>query len=116
MLPAPWYFKVIESWGRVHLYVVMGFAASSLSVLGFLLMRALVVGQILSSSTAALLVGLVGTIAFLLLSLSATALIMLLIDLARNMRLLIQQHERAHAGPTIHVRNQSRTGLSQPVV
>lgn len=36
-LPIPWYYRIIESWGRVHFYVVIGFAASSLAVLGFLL-------------------------------------------------------------------------------
>ncbi len=38
-LPVPWYYRFIESWGRVHFYVVIGFATSSLAVLGFLLVR-----------------------------------------------------------------------------
>jgi hypothetical protein len=114
LLAVPWYFKFIESWGRLHFYVAVGFAASSLSVLGFLLIRALVAGQILSSSITALIVGCVATIAFLLLSLSATVLIILLVDLARNVRLLIQQNDRNPAG-TIDTKNSSRTSLSQPV-
>ena len=53
-VPVPWYFNVIDSWGRLHLYVATGFAASSLLVLGFLLVRALVAGYIVSSSVIAL--------------------------------------------------------------
>ena len=113
LLAVPWYFRFIESWGRVHVFVAVGFAAASLSVLGFLLIRALVAGHTLNSSITALIVGCVGTIAFLLLSLSATVLIMLLIDLARNVRLLIQQTD-LHSGP-IDSRNQTPTSLSQPV-
>jgi hypothetical protein len=110
----PWYYKFIESWGRVHFYVVVGFAASALALLGFLLTRELIAGQVLSSSLTALIVGLVGTVAFLLLSLSATVLIALLIDLARNLRLLILQNDRPPM-PTVDVRNRNGTGLSQPV-
>jgi hypothetical protein len=112
-LPVPWYYKYIESWGRVHFFVAVGFAASSLSVLGFLLVSALVRGHIVSSSITALIVGCVATIAFLLLSLSATVLIILVVDLARNMRLLIQQTDR-NPVPTTDTKNQSRTSLSQP--
>jgi hypothetical protein len=97
-LPMPWVYNVIDSWGRLHFFLALGFAAASLLVLGFLLVWSLIVGQILSSSIAALIVGCVGTIAFLLLSISATALIFLLIDLARNVHRLIHQ-----AGPTVRV-------------
>ena len=82
LLPVPWYFNFIDSWGRLHFYVATGFAAASLSVLGFLLVRALVAGEITSSSVTALIIGCVGTVAFLLISLSATALTVLLVDLA----------------------------------
>jgi len=98
-LPSPWYYKFIDSWGRFQFFTAIGFAAASLSVLGFLLARTIVGGQILSSSTTALILGCVGTIAFLLLSLSATALIVLLVDLARNVRRLIEQAERNPATP-----------------
>ena len=57
MIPVPWYFNVIASWGRLHFYLATGFGAASLAVLGFLLVRALVSGAILSSSVTALLVG-----------------------------------------------------------
>ncbi len=113
-LPIPWYYKVIESWGRVHFYVVLGFAASSLAVLGFLLISALVAGHVLSSSITALIIGCVGTVAFLLLSLSATVLIILVIDLGRSMRVLIQQNG-ANPGRAIDTKTHGRTGFSQPV-
>ena len=98
----------------MHFYVVLGFAASSLAVLGFLLVTPLVAGQTLSSSITALIIGCVGTIAFLLLSLSATVLIILVIDLGRSVRVLIQQTDRSPARP-IETKNQVRTSLSQPV-
>jgi hypothetical protein len=114
VLPVPWYFNFIDSWGRVLFYLATGFAAASLGVLGFLLVRALVAGHTMSSSVTALIIGCVGTIAFLLISLSATALTVLLVDLARNVRMLIQQADRNSIGP-INAKNQDRTRLSQPV-
>jgi hypothetical protein len=112
--PIPWYYRVIESWGRVHFYVVLGFAASSLAVLGFLLISALVAGHALSSSITALIIGCVGTVAFLLLSLSATVLIILVIDLGRSVRVLIQQ-TGGNATRAIDTKTHARTGFSQPV-
>ena len=114
LLAAPWYNKFIESWGQVHLYVAVGFAAFSLLVLGVLLISALVAGRMVSSSITALIVGCVATVAFLLLSISATVLFSLLVDLARNVRVLIQQSERGPARP-IGDKNQTRGGVSQPV-
>ncbi len=113
-VPVPWFFNFIDSWGRLHFFVALGFAASSLSVLGYFLVRALVSGEILSSSIAALIVGCVGTIAFLLLSLSATALIFLLIDLARNVRHLMQRADRTLGVPT-DPNTQNRGTLSHPI-
>jgi hypothetical protein len=114
VLPVPWYFNFIDSWGRLHFYVASGFAAASLAVLIYLLVRALVAGETLSSSATVLIIGCVGIIAFLLISLSATALTVLLVDLVRNVRMLIQQADRnsvGHITPT----NQDRTRFSQPV-
>lgn len=112
--PMPWYFNVIGSWGRFHFYTAIGFATSSLAVLGFLLFRALVAGSIVSSSITALIIGCVGTIAFFLLTLSASVLTALLFDLARNVRTLIQQGERSGSGQIV-VKNQDHTRLSHPV-
>ena len=114
LLPMPWYFNVIGSWGRLHFYVAIGFATSSLAVLGFLLFRALVAGSIVSSSITALIIGCVGTIAFFMLTLSASVLTALLFDLARNVRTLIQQGERSGSGQIV-VKNQDHTRLSHPV-
>jgi hypothetical protein len=114
-LPGPWYFKFIDAWGRFQFFTALGFAAASLSVLGFLLVRAVVGGHILSSSITALILGCVGTIAFLMLSLSATVLIVLLVDLARNVRQLIQHAERNPDKPGARsARNQPK--FSHPVV
>ncbi len=114
LLPNAWYYQFIDSWGRFQFFTALGFAAASLSVLGYLLARAIVSGEILSSSTTALILGCVGTIAFLLLSLSATALIVLLVDLAKNVRQLIQQTEQSSATPGDRS-GRSRPRLSQPV-
>jgi len=95
VLPAiPWYDQFIESWSRYHFFVALGFGTSSLGVLGFFLVRALVSGQIINASITALIVGCVGTVAFLLLSVSATALILVLVDLGRNVRRLIVSSNR----------------------
>jgi hypothetical protein len=112
--PRPWYFKFLESWGRFQLLTALGFTAASLSVLGFLLLRALAGGQILSASITALVLGCVGTIAFLLLSLSATALTVLLVDLVRNVRQLVQHAERSAAVPQ-EPPARKRQKLSHPV-
>ncbi len=114
LLPAPWYNKFIESWGQVHFFFAVGFAAFSLLILGVLLITTLVAGRTVSSSITALIVGFVATVAFLLLSISATMLFSLLVDLARNVRVLIQQSERGPGRP-IDAKNQTRAGISQPV-
>jgi hypothetical protein len=113
-LADPWYYNVIDSWGRLHFYVALGFGASSLAVLGYFLVSAIVGGHTLNSSITALIVGCVGTIAFLLLSLSATALVILLVDLARNVRALIQRADRNLSG-AIDAEDHNRTRLSHPV-
>jgi hypothetical protein len=82
----PWYYNYIDSWGRFHFIAALGFAAASLSVLGFLLVRALVAGEVMHTSITALIVGCLGTIAFLLLSMTAAALVVLLADLGKTIR------------------------------
>jgi hypothetical protein len=114
LFPVPWYFNFIDSWGRLLFYAATGFAVASLAVLGFLLVRALVSGDFMSSSVIALIIGCVGTIAFLWISLSATALTVLLVDLSRTVRMLIQQSDRQAVGQT-PAQNQDRTRFSQPV-
>ena len=94
VLPNPWYYNFIDAWSRFHFFVALGFGTSSLAVLGFFLVRALTGGEIISSSITALIVGCVGTVAFLLLSVSATALIVLLVDLGRNLRRLTVSSNR----------------------
>jgi hypothetical protein len=80
--------RFIGFWGRYHLFVALGFVVASFAVIGFFLVRAMV-GQTVSFSTTAVVIGCVVTVALLLLSLSATALCFLLLDLGRNIRQLI---------------------------
>ncbi len=81
----------IGAWGRYHLYVALGFGGVSLGVIGYFLVRPLVGGAAVSSSTTALILGCIGTIAFLLLSVAATTLNYLLLDLGNNVRQLMRQ-------------------------
>jgi hypothetical protein len=94
LLRDPWYYRGIDSWSRFHGFVALGFGTLSLVGLGFLLVRALTGRPILDSSFSALVVGLIGTIAFVFLSLTTTVLSLLLVDLARNLRRLKDQAER----------------------
>jgi hypothetical protein len=82
----PWYYIYIQSWARFHFLAALGFTATSLLLLGYLLVRSLAGGPIIHPSITALLVGCVGTIAFLLLSLSMAAVVALLADLGRSVR------------------------------
>jgi len=94
LLPFPWHYNFIDSWSRFHFFVALGFGTSSLAMLGFFLVRALVGGQIINSSITTLMVGCIVTVAFVLLSVSATALIVLLVDLGRNLRRLTAHSNR----------------------
>jgi len=91
---SPWYDQSIESWNRYHFFVALGFGPSSLAVLGFFLVSALVRGHSIDSSITALIVGCLGMVAFLLLSVSAAALIVLLVDLGRTLRRLVDRSNR----------------------
>jgi len=86
--PDPQFYNLIDSWSRICFLGVLGLGALSLVVIGVLLVRAVLGGQDINSSTTALILGFVGTIAFLLISFTTTALNLLLVDLARNTRRL----------------------------
>jgi hypothetical protein len=86
--PAPWYYDYISSWGRYHVITALGFATISLFVLAGMLLSSLVGGPIIDISSIALIVGCVGTIAFLLLTLPLAALVALLADLGKSLRQL----------------------------
>ncbi len=94
-LGVPWYYHYIVSWGRIHFFAALGFAACSLSILGYFLIRAVVAGHVIHTSITALIVGCVGTIAFLLLSISVAALVALLVDLGKNMHHMSLRAERS---------------------
>jgi hypothetical protein len=93
---SPWYDGFIDTLSRIQLWIAVGFGTSSLAVLGFLLARALAGGAIIDTSITALIVGCVGTFAFMMLSISATVLIVLVVDLGRNLRqLIVRSNQRA---------------------
>ncbi len=92
-LSTPWPYRFVNTWGRYHFAVAIGFCTFSLVVLGFFLAREVLGGQTIGVSVTLLIVGCVGMIAFLLLSLTVTALNVLLADLAKNVRRLRIQSE-----------------------
>jgi hypothetical protein len=84
----PQFYKRIDKWTRICFFGVLGLGALSLVVIGVFLGRALLGTQNINSSTTTLIVAFVGTIAVLLISFTTTALNVLLVDLARNVRRL----------------------------
>jgi len=92
-LSSPEYPSFIASCGRYYFAVAIAFGAFSLGVLGFFLVREVLGGQAISVSVTLLIVGCVGMVAFLLLSLTVTALNLLLADLAKNVRQMRLQTE-----------------------
>jgi hypothetical protein len=93
MFSSPWYFSFVDSWGRYHFAVAIGFGAFSLVLLGFFLAREILGGQTISASVTLLIVGCVVVVAFMLLSVTVTALNLLLADLTKNVRQLRIQSE-----------------------
>jgi len=91
---SPRYFRFIESWGRYYFGLASGFGALALVALIFFLVRMILVGPYVSSAVAALIVGCVGLIAFLLLAVTGAAGYLLMVDLARNVRRLRDHSER----------------------
>ena len=92
-LSSPWYLSFVDSWGRYHFAVAIGFGAFSLALLGFFLTREILGGQTIGASVTLLIVGCVVVVAFLLLSVTVTALNLLLADLTKNVRQLRIQSE-----------------------
>ena len=90
---SPWHDRFVNSWGRYHFGAAIGFGAISLAVLGYLLASELFGGQSTSASVPLLILGCVGTVAFLLLSVTVTALNRQLADLAKHVRLMRMQSE-----------------------
>jgi hypothetical protein len=98
--PDPRYYDLIDSGSRICFGVVLGLGALALLMIGVFLVRAFLGRPDLSSSITALILGFVGTIAFLLISFMTTALNLLLVDLARNTRRL-----RIHADRSAQIAN-----------
>ncbi len=80
------YYDRIDSWIRVGFFGVLVLCAPSLLLIGFFILRAFLVGQYIHSTTTALILGFVGTIAIVLIMITLTALNLILLDLAKNTR------------------------------
>jgi hypothetical protein len=87
-LTSPWHDRFVNSWGHYHFGVTIGFSAISLVVLGYFLASEILGGRSISASIALMILGCVGTVAFLLLSVTVTALNRQLADLAKHVRLM----------------------------
>jgi hypothetical protein len=83
----------VHLWSRCQLVATLAFGALAMSILGFFLVRASIAGQSLTAATSALVVGLLGTLAFVLLSFTAIVLSAVLIELADSLRQLHQDVE-----------------------
>jgi hypothetical protein len=98
MVSSSWYYTFIDSWGRYHLGVAIGFGALSLVLLGFFLAREILGGQTIGASITLLIVGCVGMVAFMLLSVTVTALNRQLAELAKYVRRM-----RIHSEPKTRI-------------
>ncbi len=80
--------RFVHIWSRYQLVTTLAFGATALCILGFFVLRSSIGGQPLTPATSTLVVGLLGTVAFVLLSLTAIVLSALLSELARDLRRL----------------------------
>jgi len=80
--------RVVGIWSRYQLVVTLAFGALAFAILGFLLLKSSIGGHAVTPETSTLVVGLLGTAAFVLLSLTGFALNFLLIEIARDLRRL----------------------------
>jgi hypothetical protein len=78
------YYDRIDSWIRVGFFGVPVLCGPSLLLIGFFILRSFLVGQVIHSSTTALILGFVGTTAIVLIMITLTALNLILLDLAKN--------------------------------
>jgi hypothetical protein len=93
--PEPQYYNLIDEWSRICCLGVLGLGSLSLVVTGIYLVRALLEAQSITSSTIILIVAFVGTVVFVFITVTTTALNVLLVDMARNIRRLRIQAERS---------------------
>jgi hypothetical protein len=96
--PTPEYSRnrrFADIWSRCQLVATLSFGAVAIVVLGLLLLKSAVGGQSLSAATSALVVGLLGTIGLVLLSLTGLVQSALLAELARDLRRLHKELDGA---------------------
>jgi hypothetical protein len=90
----PKYFYLIDSWARYQFVVAVTSGIISLAILGLSLFRAGHGVQAVRLSATAQIAGGIALVAFSLLLVTATALNLLLIDLAKSARRLTNSHDR----------------------
>ena len=86
-----WSGRVIDFWSRYQLVTTFGFAAFACGTLSYLLWRSTTGRAGFSTATSALVVGLLGVGAFVLLSLTALVRNALLVQISRDLRRLYSQ-------------------------
>jgi hypothetical protein len=92
--PVAWSSKSLHNWRRFQLLAAISFGGLSLAVLGFFLVSALTAGRAINSEILAIVVGVIGTVAFLLLSIEATTLLAVVLELARHMQQIRAENGR----------------------
>jgi hypothetical protein len=80
----PWYFDLVDSWARYHFVVALVFGILSLVILGFSLISASLGGRVVKLSVTAQIAGGLTLVVFSLLLVTATALNVVLVGLAKK--------------------------------
>ena len=114
LLASEAYDRFINSWGRFHFYGALGVGVASIAALGFFLVRA-IAGQTINVSTTAVVIGCVAMVALLLLSLTASALCLLVLAMGRTIRQLIALAD-LNPKSTVTGVSKGRAGLSRTAV
>jgi hypothetical protein len=83
-----WNSRFIEIWSRCQLVATLAFGALSFGILGYLLWKSAIGGQGHAPTASALVLGFLGTAAFVFLSLTALARNVLLTQISRELRRL----------------------------
>lgn len=117
-----WVYRSAAIWNRVQLQAALVLGCASLLVVGYLLTCALWSGWEISASASLLVVGLLGTMGFVWLSLVATRLFVLLEDLSRALNRLAPEDfqasepDRHPARESVEAWSDERESLASPAV
>jgi hypothetical protein len=84
----PLYGRFVETWTRYHILATLGYGTFAFVVLGFLLVKTLSGSQGLAPTASVLVVGILGSVAVVLLALSALAVNVVLFEVFHMLRRL----------------------------